>query len=371
MVSDTDLYAFYEACFKNEINKVRKSLILMTDKDIDAAEFHGDTALHIASRQGHFKIVFLLLACDASRSIRNNDGQTATQVVSNDSIKKLLLSDTRPSPDLAKTHTRFFNSNSDTEIFEWIDVYQNANRIAYENRKEVKSWLTKVSFVKLLEELDIGYIDKIDFSTDAHRITIKAYMKTAIATQSPFPLVTAYTESTRFFPSINRDLAKFGSDFRFETSRTLRQFGYRDDEAPKDMGQHIFAAILIYHPDFEPYYHTGKTFRGMNITSVDLKSYVLGKIIMTRSFLSTTENRQVAEVFLDTTDRQSHSPVICIYKIIDPHSSLCISRLSKFEYEEEVLILPFIIFHVTAVREGVTDTSEDIWEIELEEMSSA
>ena len=111
----------------------------MSDKDVDAGEFHGDTALHIASRQGHFKIVLLLLAHDASRSIRNNNGQTAVQIASKDSIKKLLLSNTRSSRDVTKAGIRFFTSNFDIEIFEWIDAYQNAHRIDYENRKEMKS----------------------------------------------------------------------------------------------------------------------------------------------------------------------------------------------------------------------------------------
>jgi ankyrin repeat protein len=32
--------------------------------------------------------------------------------------------------------------------------------------------------------------------------------------------------------------------------------GYLDNEAPKGLGQHIFAVILINHPRLQPYYHT-------------------------------------------------------------------------------------------------------------------
>ncbi|CAF3999081.1 unnamed protein product [Rotaria sp. Silwood1] len=311
------------------------------------------------------------IAClDALCSIRDHDEQASLQFASRDSIKKLLVCDMRLTGDDNECERRFVTSEADLDVIEWIDAYPNAHRIAYENRKDMERWLTKISIVKLLEELDHGYIDKIEFSANANRITIKSYVEKAIADQTALPLVTAYTEATPFFSHINRDLAKLGSDFRFESARALLQLGHRDDEPPKDMGPHILAAILIYHPSLQPYYHTGKTFRGMNITSNDLECYVIGKIFMTRSFLSTTKNRQVAELFLDVSRRESNRPVICIYNTLNPHSSLYIGRLSKFQYEEEVLILPFVIFHVNAIRQVITDDGSNITEIELKEMSS-
>ncbi|CAF3100009.1 unnamed protein product [Rotaria sp. Silwood2] len=287
-----------------------------------------------------------------------------------DSIKKLLVNDMRLSGDDNEPERRFVSSETDLDVIEWIDAYPNAHRIAYENHKDMERWLTKISFVKLLEELDHGYIDKIEFSTNENRITIKSYIEKAIVEQTALPLVTAYTEATSFFSHINRDLAKLGSDFRFESTRALLQLGYRDDEPPKGMGPHIFAAILIYHPSLQPYYHIGKTYRGMSITTNDLECYVIGKIFMTRSFLSTTKNREVADIFLNVSHRESNRPVICIYNTRNPHSSLYIARLSKFQDEEEVLILPFVIFRVNAIRQVITDDNSNVTEIELEEMSS-
>ncbi|CAF3322050.1 unnamed protein product [Rotaria socialis] len=306
---------------------------------------------------------------DILRSTRNYDEQKMLRIASKHSSKNLLISDIRRSGDDNEGSRRFFIETGDIDDIEWIDAYPNANRIALENRKDMQHWLTKISLGKLLDELDYGYIDRIAFTSDENRTTIKSYVKKAIADQTALPLVTAYTEGSSFFPHINRDLAKLGSDFRFEVARALLQLGYRDDEAPKGMGAHIYAAILIYHPSLQPYYYSGRTFRGMNITSDDLECYVIGKIFMTRSFLSTTKNRQVAEMFHDVSDREMHHPVICIYNTLNTHSSRNIAQLSKFEYEEEVLILPFVIFRVNTIRQVATDHGANRWEIELEEMS--
>jgi hypothetical protein len=362
--------SFYKFVFANEPIHVKECLDLINNDDLNIIGSDGNTVLHIASREGHFKIVLLLLERHASRSIRNYEGKTAEDVASNNSIKELLISVIRPFSNLNIIDTHCVTTTPDVEMIEWIDNYSNAHRIAHENRNDMKYWLTKVSLIKLLEELDGGYSDKIIFSSVANRNTIKAHMQRAIANNSPLPLVTAYTESTRFFSTINRDLAKLGSDFRFESSLALRRFGYQDDEAPQGMGQHIFAAILIHHPHLQPYHHAGRTFRGMNITSDDLNFYVLDMIVMTRSLLSTSKERQIAELYLNHIDRESNLPVICIYKVINPQSSLNIRQLSKFEYEEEVLIFPFIIFRVTAIRKDLADTHESICEIELEEINA-
>jgi hypothetical protein len=97
----------------------------------------------------------------------------------------------------------------------------------------------------------------------------------------------------------------------------------------------------------------------MIITSQDLEAYAMGKIVITRSFLSTSKNRAVAEFYLGFGDTINRPPVICIYKVSNPRSSLCIESFSEFPEEEEVLIVPFIAFEITAVK-SVTMKSEGI-----------
>jgi hypothetical protein len=137
-------------------------------------------------------------------------------------------------------------------------------------------------------------------------------------------------------------------------TQNLFNSGYLDNEPPKGLGQHIFAAILINHPYFQPYYHTGTTYRGMNITPDELAQYKVDSIVLTRSFLSTSKNEIVAEMFKDATgpltvNADGKQPVRCVYKVINPRSSLDIETMSFIPDEREVLILPFVVFRITAV----------------------
>ena len=65
-----------------------------------------------------------------------------------------------------------------TEI-EWLDSYKNAYRISYENRELMRRWLLKISFKKLLDEIETGYIDTVAFSSERSRNEIKDYIKLA------------------------------------------------------------------------------------------------------------------------------------------------------------------------------------------------
>ena len=47
---------------------------------LDVQDYSGETALHDAARFGHAAVVEALLAAGASKSLKNNDGQTAAEV---------------------------------------------------------------------------------------------------------------------------------------------------------------------------------------------------------------------------------------------------------------------------------------------------
>ncbi|CAF3957326.1 unnamed protein product [Rotaria sordida] len=148
----------------------------------------------------------------------------------------------------------------------------------------------------------------------------------------------AYTcPSSNFFNLLNRNLAELGSDFRFVSTQALINSGYVDNEPPQGLGQYIFASIIINHPRFRPYQYAGTTFRGMKITKKDLEEYNSGNIVMTRSFLSTSKNRSIAELFLDCEDYETYPPVICIYKVINPRSSLAIENMIKEQRDTQLI----------------------------------
>ncbi len=248
------------------------------------------------------------------------------------------------------------------ESIEWFDTYRNAYRIAYENHTHLKRWLTKVSFARLVEEIDTGYIDNIDFGYDKidQKILIKDYMKQAIDNNDPIPMVRAYTEKTRFVTKLNEDLATGGSDFRFQLSFAMSSTMYRDNDPPKGFGQYIFVAILSHHPKLQQYRHyIGTTYRGMNMSKSDLDQYVEGKFILTRTFLSSSTDRDVAQNFLTNT----HHRVICIYHIRNPSIAIDVHTISKYPNENEILIIPFSTFKITNIKKNVDDISY----IELDE----
>jgi hypothetical protein len=260
------------------------------------------------------------------------------------------------------------NSLYSEELIEWFDTYKNAYRIAYENHTHLKRWLTKVAFTRLVGEIDTGYIDNIDFGYDKidQKVLIKNYMKQAIDNNDPIPMVRAYTEKTRFVTKLNEDLATDGSDFRFQLSFAMSNTIYRDNDPPKGFGQYIFAAILIHHPKLQQYRHyTGTTYRGMNVKESELDQYVEGKFILTRSFLSSSTDQNVAQRFLldNLIDSNSNYRVICTYHIRNPSISIDVHTISTYPNENEILIIPFTTFKITNIKKNL----DDITYIELDE----
>lgn len=353
--------AFYLACCNDDYKTVQETATL---NEIDTIGPDGNTPLHAASMYGHVRIVRLLLRYHASRTIRNQQGLTAEDLAPNEETKAAFKNPIRT----ISNANHFVASSFEVE---WVDSYKNAYRLSYENHEHMKRWLTKIPLNKLLNAIITECIDKLEFTDEKYREKTKEYLSYAIDLEDPLGLLWAYTcPSANFFNLLNRSLAELGSDFRFATTQALINSGYADSEPPQDLGQYIFASLLINHPRFRPYQYTGTTFRGMKVTKKDLAEYNIGDIVMTRSFLSTSKNRSIAELFLDCTDWANYPAVICIYKVVNPRSSLQIENMSKVQDEEEVLIVPFTVFQVKEqrdaylIKEGKT---YPIKEIELEE----
>ncbi|CAF1355477.1 unnamed protein product [Rotaria sordida] len=362
--SSSQSNAFYLACLNNDLKNVRKTIKPSFINQIDPS---GDTALHIACSKGYIELVKLLLRYHASRTIQNKEGLTAEQVAANDEIKDLFKYKERP-----KSDSKHFVAT--TIEVEWLDSYKNAYRISYENREHMKRWLLKVPLTKLLDEIDTGYIEKIKFSSEKSKDEIKDYLKLTIEWEQPAGLISAYTSGgTGFCTVLNYDLAEIGSNFRFLSTQNLFNSGYLDNEAPKGLGEHIFAAILINHPFFKPYYRTNiTTYRGMSISRDDLIQYKINDIIMTRTFLSTSHDENIAKRFIPINDNKKQA-VLCIYKVINPQTSLNIEELSNLPEEKEVLIVPFTVFQIKEIEDVDTLIDEkpcSIKVIKLEECDS-
>ena len=353
----------FDACSNNDYNTFRENLII---ESINAPlDDQGNTALHIATREREEDIVRLLLRYHATRTIVNNDGKKPMEMTSDEAILKIYQNAYRPLPKVS-SENRYVSNELEVEPIEWLDSYRNAYRISYENHEHMKRWITKVPLQKLLEEIRDNYINKLVFPKEETREEIMPWIESAIEENNPLPLAMVYTGTSTLCTHLNTDLARLGSDFRFISTR----LDYPDNEPPKDLGQYIYASLLINHTVFRSYRHASKTFRGMTITAQDLDVYAPGKIVITRSFLSTSKNRHTAAFYLGFEDIVNRPPVICIYNVLNSHSSLSIESFSNFPEEEEVLIVPFIAFEIRDVRQVTMKhggIDYDLKEIELVE----
>ena len=331
---------FHQACAKGDSDTAKNTF---HPDYLYATDANGNTALHVASMNGHAKIVRFLFRYYWDIEKRNKQNLTAEQLAQNIEIKELFQ----------QSNTRFISEEDDLE---WIDSYKNAHRIAYENREHLKRWLLKVPLEKLLEKLSTDYIDKfiVNDLTQANINDIKKHMKKVIKISYLPGLMYMYTDTCGFYRVLNRNLAEIGSNFRFRSTQDLFNSGYLDNEPPQDLGQHIFAALVMYHPVLDSLYNlTGETttYRGMTVTESDLKQYRVGDYVLTRSFLSSSINENVATEFRAAKSTENAIPVACKYTICNPRSALSISKLNpKAKNEEqEILIVPFVVFEITKI----------------------
>jgi hypothetical protein len=118
----------------------------------------------------------------------------------------------------------------------------------------------------------------------------------------------------------------------------------------------------------------------MRITQNDIDQYQLNKHILNRAFLSTSIDRQVAEIFAGVGQQsqmrythQDYSPLqyscVCQYLIKQKSTAIDIQNLSTRPDEKEILIIPFTVFKVIAIKYNYLDdsTASISIEIQLEE----
>ncbi|CAF0853725.1 unnamed protein product [Didymodactylos carnosus] len=100
-----------------------------------------------------------------------------------------------------------------------------------------------------------------------------------------------------------------------------------------------------------------KVYRGMIITSDDLKPYGKGIKLLNKAFMLTTKDRSVAEDFAErdvihrksVKDEHIKLQAICTYEIVNDRTALDIGKISEYSNEQEVLIGPYSAFIVPEV----------------------
>ncbi|CAF1372482.1 unnamed protein product [Rotaria sordida] len=372
----------YHLCKENEIEKVRSILPYINNINIinTIQNSTGSTCLHIACYYGHRHMVQLLLDYGALHSIRNlRHNLTPYEEAYTDDIKQLFVQ-----------HGKLFsNNNFDYDYIEWsvvgddllgkrrefrqaIDLYKN-----YDNHNLVSKLLAEVIHYYLNEYLknesnDAGNPE--DQITREQIETIEGYFKEAIEKQDYLThFVKAYTLTNCFYKVLNKHLALYILQY-FDNTKDFSS-NYR----LVNCLVHI-VTLLIYHPNLPQYRYQGICYRGMRITQNDLNQYLSNQHILNRSFLSTSIDREVAEMFAGEgqQSKMRYTPknhcalqysCLCQYLIKQNLTAINIESLSSRPDEKEILILPFTVFKVIAIKQNYLNnpTASISIEIELEE----
>jgi hypothetical protein len=372
----------YHLCKENEIEKVRNILPFIGNRNIinRIQTSTGSTCLHVACYYGYRDMVQILLEYGALRSIRNlRHNLTPYEEAYADDIKQLFVKE------------RQLFSNNDYDYIEWsivgddlldkrrefrqvIDLYK-----TYDSHNLISKLLAEVIHYYLNEYLsnqsnDVGG-NLQDRITDPKQIeTIEALFKEAIDKQDYLTyFIKAYTLTSDFHGVLNKHLALYILDY-FDRSKNFLST-YR----LVNCLVHI-VTLLVHHPNLSQYRYRGLCYRGMRITQNDLDQYKLNQHMLNRSFLSASIDREVAEMFAGEgqQSKMRYTPrnhcalqysCLCHYLIKQNSTAIDIQSLSMNPDEKEILILPFSVFKVIAIKQNYLDdpTASISIEIELEE----
>ncbi|UJR17609.1 hypothetical protein I4U23_004505 [Adineta vaga] len=327
-ITDDDLHDLYNDCKDNQIDKIRSYIDELTIRQINKQESTGSTSLHVSAYYGHYEIVKLLLSYGAWRSIRNKFNLTAYEEARTEKIRHLLL------------------RNNDNYYFV-TDLHDN-------------------NYQEILEKFQKYYLSKL-------KLSLNLYFTMAIEENDLRYVLSAYTSPTPFHKILNRDLAIYALHYFDSTIKKTQDYSFSNS---------IFdlISLIIYSNQLDSLYcqNIVTTYRGMLLTCDDLKKYNVGSEIMNVTFLSTSKNKHIAEIFAgeggidclrQTPDHKPiHLSTLCIYHIKNSRTALQLASISEVSDEEEILILPFSAFEIVSVRKyNGKQNNGSMMEIELDE----
>ena len=366
--------ALYSACQNDNLVAVKSCLKKMTLEEINYQHPpKNETTLHIATQKQHKEMIELLLQYGAQSSLKNRDGQLASELAETNEIKDLFK---RPqSSRFAFSHScsnmiRLFKGKlsckscllvTNNTMYEWELVDRNAAQKAVEFRREFQAYslMDAKIWKKKLYSLNKGYF--IAHSHDDHPVkknqVIRNYFKQALREQNPNYLLMAYTSSQEFSSSLNIAMAR---NVIHALTNGCSQFSCQCLYSTQDTTR-TFSSLFFQHRNFEKLAFQGEVYRGIVMPKHKLGHYEVDSCIITTTLLSTSKKPDVAQNFgsNNISDPITHS-FMCTYKIInDSHTAIDISHLSRYPGEEEVLILPYSAFLITKIEkeQGRTNIS--------------
>ena len=268
----------------------------------------------------------------------------------------------------------------DDDYIEWSLVGENLIRKRQEFREQIDLYKTydtqNHSMTRLLIEIIDYYIKEYlakeeNFSPEEIAKLERSFQQAINENNYLKYFIELYTMSNKFYRVLNRHLALYILDY-FDIHNYSK--GYRL------MNCLVYiVTLVINHPNIDKHEYKGVTYRGLRMTEEALSQYSNGNHILNRSFVSTTANQKIAEIFAGT-DQQDGSqqasndhrlrkvPVLLKYTIKQNQTAIDIKHLSAIPDEEEILILPFSVFQVKDRIDVYSNTDLPVLiEIDLEE----
>ena len=377
---------FYFACRNGNIDYVREHIKGMSLEEIDKLEPNGSTALHAATFYDNKEVVQLLFDAKCSRTKLNRYGNMPYEEIQTEEMRKLYERPTLTRFHETDPNTSFASFLHDDEEeqqpqarLDWVKVFENdAEVMEYlTNHQTTTMWL---KFFDWASHTFSRFLDRNDYSANLFELNsdrdFDDFLKRAIPNDDEYkrarkalieaeedksiiPLIELYTSEFEhggvpFYQVLNRQLA-LSSDTDVNTAhfcdRFVREFDLKTHELEKRA-------------------YTGLTYRGATMNDSDIEKYehlsFYGKnhgIIATRTFQSTSKNKQVALRFA-AQNHNEFKRVLFVFKISKPCSTICsIFDVAEYGAEEEVLIMPGNLFKVNQIVK-----SPELIEIYLEHL---
>lgn len=220
------------------------------------------------------------------------------------------------------------------DILEWTKPFRNPVEVGDSYRRSIRDPLRLKSDVKLRD-----FYYRYARCHISHSEVIK-WIGKGMNENNVEHFIQAYTTSSGFSTILNQHLASHV--LKYFDSKLYEEVDYRMIRCLID-----FIALIMYRKEFSSHKYCGTVYRGVEMTKSDLDKYIVGCRIMNTTFLSTSKNKEVAEMF--SGENQAECAVLCKLQVRNHggrRTALNIQHLSKMEDEEEVLILPFTAFRV-------------------------
>jgi hypothetical protein len=217
----------------------------------------------------------------------------------------------------------------------------------------------------MFEKIENNYINQGLTNFDGME-KIRHFFHKATETEDPKCIIKAYTAETDFYKILNQEIA--GGAARYQNERRY------------------IIALLSYHPKLDELSYIGTSYRIMEMNDDDLEKYRINCSLMTKSFLSSSIDRNIATWFLcrQRLAREQNGQmercningkvikrwVMCIYHIKHSRTALHIENSSQYANEGEILIMPYSVFQVKRIEPVKASYLSDtlfITEIELNE----